>query len=79
MSKKQKEEMEYIRIERVVVEQGKQLSECWKFLSDLMCDDELPPPFYSYISMFLTNQPFYDMEGRHGDRRQSYANCGRLK
>tara|TARA_R110000744_G_scaffold117735_6_gene220087 strand:+ start:169 stop:408 length:240 start_codon:yes stop_codon:yes gene_type:complete len=73
MSKKQKEEMEYIRIERVVVEQGKQLSECWKFLSDLMCDDELLPRIDHDISRFLTNQPFYDMEGRHGAKTEGKA------
>jgi hypothetical protein len=32
MSKKQDREMEYIRMERVVIDQGKQLSSCWSFL-----------------------------------------------
>ena len=61
--------MEYIRIERVVVEQGKQLESCWKFLHKLKDMNH----HVADINQFLTNQPFYDMEGRHGAKTEGKA------
>ncbi len=70
MSKKQKEAMEYMRLERVVVEQGEQLESCWKFLHKLKDMNRAAP---ADINQFLTNQPFYDMEGRHGAKTEGKA------
>jgi len=65
-SKGQKLEADVIRLESIVVQQGDQLSMCWGFLKRLMLDEDMTPELGDVISKFLTNQPFYDMEGRHG-------------
>jgi hypothetical protein len=57
MSKKQDREMEYIRMERVVIDQGKQLSSCWSFLQNLKASAD--PHTKGKIDEFLTGQPFY--------------------
>jgi hypothetical protein len=57
MSKKQDREMEYIRMERVVIDQGKQLSSCWSFLQNLKANAD--PHTKGKIDEFLTGQPFY--------------------
>lgn len=57
MSKKQDREMEYIRMERVVIDQSKQLSSCWSFLQNLKAN--IDPDTKGKIDEFLTSQPFY--------------------
>ena len=57
MSKKQDREMEYIRMERVVIDQSKQLSSCWSFLQNLKAN--VDPDTKGKIDEFLTSQPFY--------------------
>lgn len=60
--KAQKKEVERLRLEGVIVEQGNQLAECWKFLQRIKRDtkDDL---LLVEIDMFLTGQPFYKERG----------------